>query len=835
MGRAGVRVSAVAGCVLLVIASIGWWLDTRVIDDAGFADVVTQASQQRPVRDYIADQATLRLARTSNFVTAARPAVTEAVSAAIATPPVADAIRDFAQRAHEQVFEARAAQRVDIDAQQTATSVRSALQSINPALAKKLPANVLDASATISQNGAVDILFRLSDWIWLWIPILLVGALVLVRALRRAADRVAALRTVGVVMSVGGAILAGFGIAAPVVGAIVAPNDPLRGDAVAEFVRLLTGRLTGAGLGLILLGLALALAPAGDGGDLGDRVRRVRSWVQGKRASARWRFAGGAAIVLVALSFLTRPASSARTVGYVAAILAFYVGVVICLRAGGILRTDHSIRGLRARWVVVVFVTMLVVSLGAAGAVASVAAVTTKAPKANEARTGCNGYFELCAEPFDQIVWPASHNAMSSSAYNFLGAEHTITIPEQLIGGARFLMLDVYYGYDDNGLVRTNLAGGIDREKLIEERGKAAVDSLQRIGALTGTADTSGHKQELYFCHDLCELGAVKAVDVFREINEYLDRNLTDFLVLDFEDYVQPKDLKAALQESGLYDRIRTMTPEDVHAVPLGYLLAAKKGQTENPRRVLTVSEKHGGVYDWLPATYSLFQETPYTFSSVKAFSCAPKRGKAGNPMFLINHWLRPDGPPDPGAAADVNSRSVLLDRYRTCAAQRQVLPNVIAVDFTEVGALYATVRELNSAISKLTGTTFAIDRSIKNTFDSGELTEAEAREIRGIHRLPKISAGAGRRRPRGRAAVPHGAVVAGEADRRQLRDRRARDRSGSGAADPAAVRRAERPERRLLAPANGFDHDDDATATSTTSASRRRRRRAPELSRGSW
>ena len=101
--------------------------------------------------------------------------------------------------------------------------------------------------------------------------------------------------------------------------------------------------------------------------------------------------------------------------------------------------------------------------------------------------------------------------------------------------------------------------------QLEKERGKAAVDSLQRIGALTGTADTSGHKQELYFCHDLCELGAVKAVDVFREIDQYLDRNLTDFVVLDFEDYVQPKDLKAALQESGLYDRVRTMTPEEIH------------------------------------------------------------------------------------------------------------------------------------------------------------------------------------------------------------------------------------------------------------------------------
>jgi hypothetical protein len=154
----------------------------------------------------------------------------------------------------------------------------------------------------------------------------------------------------------------------------------------------------------------------------------------------------------------------------------------------------------------------------------------------------------------------------------------------------------------------------------------------------------------------------------------------------------------------------------------------------------MTVSEKHGGVYPWLPPTYSLFQETPYTFTSVKDFSCAPERGKPGNLLFLINHWLRPDGPPDPSAAAHVNSRSILLDRFRRCAARREVLPNVIAVDFTEVGALHATVRELNSAIAKVTGVTFVIDQSVRNAFNSGELTEAETREIRGIHRLPKLS-----------------------------------------------------------------------------------------------
>src|SRR6476469_6340214 len=100
---------------------------------------------------------------------------------------------------------------------------------------------------------------------------------------------------------------------------------------------------------------------------------------------------------------------------------------------------------------------------------------------------------------------------MASAAYDFLGAEQTETIPEQLNAGTRFFMIDAYYGYDDNGLVRTNLAGGVDRKKFLAERGPDALRELDRLGALTGTADTSGNKQGVYFCHDFCELGAVKA------------------------------------------------------------------------------------------------------------------------------------------------------------------------------------------------------------------------------------------------------------------------------------------------------------------------------------
>jgi hypothetical protein len=355
--------------------------------------------------------------------------------------------------------------------------------------------------------------------------------------------------------------------------------------------------------------------------------------------------------------------------------------------------------------------------------------------------SGCNGYIELCLQPIDQVIWPAAHNAMSSSAYNFLGAEHTITIPDQLNAGARFLMLDAYYGYDDNGIVRTNLAGGVDRKKLEQERGPDAVRSLDRVGALTGTADTSGKKQDVYFCHDLCELGAIKASDVFSGVKDFLDRNLTDVVILDMEDYIQPKDMKQALDDAGLGPRLLTLTPAQLKTKTLGDLVTPKhKKDTDQPRRLIVVSEKHGGVEKFMPKTYSLFQETPYTFTSINEFNCKPNRGGANKPLLLINHWLRPDGPPDPTAANQVNSRTVLTKRFEQCINRRKKLPNAIAVDFTAIGDFYSTMNRFNAAVAKVTGVTASVDRVIRHHRSSADITEAQLAELRGVRRLPKIS-----------------------------------------------------------------------------------------------
>jgi hypothetical protein len=748
-GRGPTRALALVGVVLITFSAVGWWLSTRVFDAKGFADVVTQASQREPVRDYIADQATLRLATTSNFVSAARPIVTDAVSHAIATDPVKEAVRDFAERAHEQIFRITDARRVNVSSQEAAVTVRSVLETINPRLAKKVPTNILSATTTISQSSTIDTLVSVSRWVQdLYVPALLVGIGLIVLAIWKARDRVHAIRVCGIALAIAGALLFGIGGATPLFSHAAATNDPGRGDAVEQFIDVLIGRLTGAGKGMIVIGIALALAPGKDGGDLADRWERTKTWFTTRRASRSWRFVGGLGLAFLALLLLTDPADVFAALLWIVAVLVLYAGIVVCLRASGALVTDHSIPRLHKRQVALVGLVMVVAAVLTASAAVAVVSGNTDTPRAKPTDQGCNGYIELCAMAVNEMVWPASHNAMASSAYDFLGAEHTITIPEQLNSGARFLMLDAYYGYDDHGLVRTNLAGGADRKQLEAQRGRQAVQELDRLGALTGAADTSGKKQDIYFCHDLCELGAIPAVDVLSQIGDFLDQNLTDVVVIDVEDYVRPKDFKQAMQEAGVFDRV-WIPKRPGHWDTLNDMVLPKhESDEQNPRRLIVMFEKHESPYQWLLNTYGVSEETGFTYKSAATFDCAPtKRGGTGKSLFIVNHWTQGGGLPDPIEASRTNSEATLTKRVDECITERQKLPNVLAVNFTASGDLFRTVRRLNSAIARQSGLTSRIQDTIAYVNNFEATTEKEKKEVKAVlrsidrlRRLPHVS-----------------------------------------------------------------------------------------------
>ena len=103
------------------------------------------------------------------------------------------------------------------------------------------------------------------------------------------------------------------------------------------------------------------------------------------------------------------------------------------------------------------------------------------------------------------------------------------------------------------------------------------------------------------------------------------------------------------------------------------------------------------------PAYKTITEETPYSFSSASqlespnlAASCAPNRGPAKAPLFLVNHWVTTDPLPKPSIADQVNAEGVLLRRVRKCERIRDHIPNLVAVNFYAHGDLFGVVDKLN-------------------------------------------------------------------------------------------------------------------------------------------
>lgn len=734
--------NVVATC-LLVAGATGWWMTTRVLNADGFADVMAKSLHDQPVRDYVADQITLRLARDTSVVAAARPIVRSVVSAALDTPPVEAAVRSGAQRAHRQAFRSNGAVVAEIDALQASAAIRIALESINPDLAAKLPPNVLRASTRVAQSAVLGNVVSSARWIrWLFGPALVAGAALMLLAVALARNRTGALHSAGASLAVGGALLAGMSLAGPTYAWLTDGVESGRADAIVAVVERFLGRLQGAGIGMIGVGLVVATAPGRDGADLRARWRGTQQFVRHRAAKRGWRLAASGVLALVSMLLLTKPQGVLAVAVAASAVVLLHLGVSIALGTTTMLSpADYQTARLRPRTFVAVAATMAMSAVATGSGALALVAEASRPTKVSAKAGGCNGYIELCYLRLNQVMFPGSHNAMSSSAANFLSAEHTISISEQLNIGARVLMLDLYYGYDDHGLIRTNLAGGAPREQILAEQGADAVAALDRFGALTGSVDTSGKKKDVYLCHDYCELGASKAATELAAIRDFMVKNRNEVVILDLEDYVTPADINALLQQTQLIDRVWLPDPK---ATDLPYLAdfidPERNNGSENKRRLIVLSEKHGGEYPWLIPAYSLLEETPYTFKTIADFSCAPNRGGTGKPLFLLNHWLRTSGVPSPAKANGANSAAELTSRIQQCAKERHRLPNLVATDFTEVGDLYRTATKFNAATAVLAGVTPTVDADLAMERQSGTLTAAELQDIADLRRLPAIT-----------------------------------------------------------------------------------------------
>ena len=213
-------------------------------------------------------------------------------------------------------------------------------------------------------------------------------------------------------------------------------------------------------------------------------------------------------------------------------------------------------------------------------------------------------------------------------------------------------------------------------------------------------------------------------------------------VILDFEDYVQPKDIKRALVDAGLWDRVCDPEPDAARlAARCTTLIVPKGDKTEKPRRLdrdEREARRRGAVAARRPTTSPRRRRSRSRRS--REFNCKPNRGGTDKSFFILNHWLRPNGPPDPVEAAKVNSKKVLTARLQQCITQRQQIPNAVAVDFTAIGDLYKTVNRFNAAIARQSGVTATVSKVVQQLRDREGLTDSELQELNALHRLPRIS-----------------------------------------------------------------------------------------------
>jgi hypothetical protein len=348
------------------------------------------------------------------------------------------------------------------------------------------------------------------------------------------------------------------------------------------------------------------------------------------------------------------------------------------------------------------------IAAGAAGALIVLAGSvfigvggTDEAPAALET-AGCNGDEQLCDRHLDEVTFPATHNAMSAATNpGWLFAQQEAGFPDQLADGIRGLLIDAHYGIPtEGGTVKTDFSdlGGSERQALEDELGREAVAAALRIRDRIVNSEATGERQ-VYLCHAFCELGAIPIDDAFRTYRDFLAANPDEVLIISIEDYVAPKDIKAAAERTGLIDYVYTG--------PLSTPLPTLQEIIDTGGRAIMLSENEdgGAAIPWYHAQYDgLVQETPYSFKQPQQLtdadkleaSCVPNRGPASAPMFLINHWIDTSPAPKPSNAAKVNAHDALLDRISQCERQRGLKANLIAVDFYREGDLFGVVDELN-------------------------------------------------------------------------------------------------------------------------------------------
>jgi hypothetical protein len=690
--RALTWVLLVLGGLLLFLAVPAGYVNRTVLDAPTFANRVDEVRKRDDVARVLGEEVAQQLITQNPDLVALAPLV-ETVATGVMGSDVLSGPTRLAASQVNQALTTGDSQQVVLRIADAGAVVAGVVGAVAP---EKAP-QATDVAATLSTvgsqgwaSGFVEIAGTVDTLAWL-LPVL--ALLCLTGAVLAHADRWQGLRRVG------WAVLAAAGVLSVLVvagGAIVTRRaGGEKADAIVTgvwevFVRPIwwpVGLLAAVGALLVMIGSGRAASWS---------TSRLTHWVTHQPRTPAGVITKAVAFVVAGVATVFEPQGMVTLFAFVAGVLLVVAGVGALARLAD-RGEEHDGERRSVSWVpLAVAVGVGVLVLGGLVVWAGRPPSPDVAGAVDGAVTGtgeiCNGHAELCARPFDEVSFVATHNSMAAAGLaGWYLAEQGWDVIPQLDNGVRALLVDVWYGRDaGGGRVRTSARSYAEALQVATETvGPEVVQSALRVIDAVAPGEPQG-PEALFLCHGLCETGATSFDDSLRDIRSWLNTNPDEVMTIFVEDHVDAADVGKAVEAAGLADYV--YTPVKGQPFPtLGDMIRSGK------RLVVMLEEGDGRPvgYPWLVSGFEFVQETPYTFPTVESFSCAENRGEVDAPLLQVNHWLSgftslvTD-------AQQVNTADVLGARVEQCKQERGLRPTFVAVNYADIGDVMAVVDRLN-------------------------------------------------------------------------------------------------------------------------------------------
>ncbi len=685
-------------CIIGLIVGIAYNYSSRVLfNPAMFSDRVAAGMAQPAVARVVSGEIVDQILESHRDLTPYRPILHGTVEYVVSSSPFRAVVRRAAKKAHETLI-SETGRDLTLSVPDLGLIVRNAL-STSPGIAEKVPDRVQVALTVMENSKLADHvvrLLRIGQRMRMRAAILFGGGLALgACGLLLSRRKNSYLLRFGIGLAITSFVVGGAAYFGGYAAALLA-RSPVGADLIRGLWPVFVGPLAIRMLVLVGIGLVLVAAVTSllERGYL--KGFALASW---RRVATRDLAPAGAIVrglllIAAGIAVAFHPAQATVIIAAVLGGALFFAGIreVFVTVARLTPRVERALSVLdnkkRVSVPPAIVVGALLVAIAGAGFFwltrPEIEAAAASAPV-----DACNGHPELCDRRLDRVAFAMTHNSMSAADVpNWMFPNQERGIRAQLEDGVRGFMIDVHYGVPAGDRVKTLIENEENaREKYVEALGKEGVDAAMRIrDRMIGEAEA---ERDVYMCHGFCELGEMRFTAALEEMRDFLVANPNEVLIIIVQDEgVAPADVAACFAKSGLEEFVYKGSFEP----PWPTL----REMVERDERVVVFAENDAEGVPWYHVTTGVIQETPYGFKDPSEFSNKPNRGDKKGSLLLMNHWIQTAPAPLPSNAEIVNAYDFLLKRARECKRERQMMPNLIAVDFYGTGDLFRVVRALN-------------------------------------------------------------------------------------------------------------------------------------------